>query len=88
MESKDVMELVDRLLLLTEENTRLREQLDRLKRMVWEDQEAKAEMAKRYQEDNINPFDIYIDGKDILKVFHWGNSPKVVSLMEEKDAEG
>ena len=45
MESKDIMELIDRILLLTEENTKMTERLERLASEVVDTERAEAQYA-------------------------------------------
>lgn len=89
MESKHIMELVDRIVLLAEENARLRAEMTALKGLLDE-----AELKEvEYCLDSGAYFRPRLDVSLIRRVMDWDISPEVKEQMlqmrkEKKDAEG
>ena len=87
MESKDIMELVDRLVLLTEENARLDERVKELECLFHEKQLDRAEMQIENPDMDIDVFDVYINGDELKRVFGWGDSYTARNLLKENGIE-
>lgn len=85
MESKDIMELVDRIVLLTEENAQMRERIGRLSEAVKSAEYEDALNKERNKDKEWVRFDFTasIPADTINAIMGWKRDCKAVNIIEE-----
>jgi len=83
MESKHIMELVDRIVLLAEENARLRAEITAIKGLLDEAEIKEAE----YCLENGGYFHPHVDTSAVRFALDWDMSPEVQALIRRMEEE-
>lgn len=83
MESKDIMELVDRILLLTEENAKMKERIERLAKAVVDTERIEAQ----YAVDNGHNYIAILNCDKINAIMGWDRDEEAERILNAKKEE-
>lgn len=84
MESKDIMELVDRIILLTEKNAQMREQIGRLMEAV----SAEERRDAQYSVEHGYTYSANLRCDEINLIMGWKRDEEAERILKEKADEG
>lgn len=89
MESKDIMELIDRLLAANDQLTELLFKVDAVRQLMFDAQEKEAFCCVSYRDKNVWNLDkASVLVKDLQKVFGFFNSTKAEEMLKGETDDG